>query len=108
MGYSGLDSFSICVDLSGLLVLYYTEKCGKLGCCFLLLVTIFHPVKKGMADQFVGASSGMAQSKSSPAIHQSLISLKSVQEDSMLTDPENDLVEEPEEEDTAFLCAQVC
>lgn len=104
MGYSGLDSFSISVDLSGLLVLYYTKKC----CCFLLLVTISHPVKKGMADQFVGASSGMAQSKSSPAIHQSLISLKSVQEDSMLTDPENDLVEEPEEEDTAFLCAQVC
>lgn len=57
----------------------------------------------------VGAAGVKLQSVSSPAIHQSVISLQSVKEDSVLTDPEiDDLVEEPEEvEDTTQCYAKV-
>lgn len=62
----------------------------------------------GSAAQFVGVGdNGKVQSASSPAIHQSVISLQSVKEDSILTDHENDLTEEPEQQDTSESFAKV-
>ena len=62
----------------------------------------------GSAAQFVGVGdNGKVQSASSPAIHQSVISLQSVKEDSVLTDNENDLPEEPEQQDTSESFAKV-
>ena len=62
----------------------------------------------GSAAQFVGVGdNGKVQSASSPAIHHSVISLQSVKEDSVLTDHENDLTEEPEQQDTSESFAKV-
>ena len=62
----------------------------------------------GSAAQFVGVGdNSKVQSASSPAIHHSVTSLQSVKEDSVLTDHENDLTEEPEQQDTSESFAKV-